>query len=63
MASAESTVRAYFEALNSSDVDAVTALFADDGSLLADEVPAATDLAGARRIHARRARLRASSDR
>lgn len=42
MASVESTVRAYFEALNRSDLDEVVALLAEDGSFLADEVPAAT---------------------
>jgi len=42
MKSVESTVRAYFEALNSSDADEVTALFAEDGSFIPDEGPTAT---------------------
>ncbi len=42
MASVENTVRAYFDALNLSDTEAVVALFAEDGSLLGDESPTAT---------------------
>jgi uncharacterized protein (TIGR02246 family) len=42
MESVESTVRAYFEALNRSHADEVTALFAEDGSFIPDEGPMAT---------------------
>jgi len=42
MESVESIVRAYFAALNRSDVDGVVALFAEDGSFLPDESPTAT---------------------
>ena len=37
MNSVESTVRAYFDALNSSDVDGIVGLFAEEGSLMRDE--------------------------
>jgi uncharacterized protein (TIGR02246 family) len=42
MESVEGTVRAYFEALDRSDVDGVLAVFAEDGSFLPDESPTAT---------------------
>jgi conserved hypothetical protein len=41
MGSVESTVRAYFEALNRSDVEGVVSAFADDGTFMADEMEAA----------------------
>jgi uncharacterized protein (TIGR02246 family) len=42
MDSVESTIRACFDALNRSDVDAVTELFAEDGSFIPDEGPTLT---------------------
>lgn len=53
MESVESTVRAYFEALNRSDVDGVVALFAEEGSLLPDESPTATGREQLRRAYER----------
>jgi len=37
MESVESTVRAYFDALNRSDVEGVVSVFAEDGTLMANE--------------------------
>jgi len=42
MNSPEAAVRAYFTALNASDLDGILAVFADDGSIMADEFPSAT---------------------
>lgn len=42
MDSVERAVRAYFEALNRSDVDGVVSAFAEDGSLMGDERETAT---------------------
>ncbi len=42
MNSPEAAIRAYFTALNSSDLDGILAVFADDGSVMADEFPSAT---------------------
>ncbi len=42
MNSPESAVRAYFKRLNGSDVEAAVALFASDGSIMAEEAPSAT---------------------
>ena len=50
MNSPEATVRAYFTALNASDLDGVVAVFADDGSVMADEFPGATGREQLRRL-------------
>ena len=42
MNSPEAVVRAYFTALNAADLDGIVAVFADDGSVMADEFPSAT---------------------
>ena len=42
MNSPEAAVRAYFTALNGADLDGLVAVFADDGSVMADEFPSAT---------------------
>jgi ketosteroid isomerase-like protein len=44
MNSPESAIRADFTTLNSSDVDEIVAVFADDGSVMANEFPSATGL-------------------
>jgi uncharacterized protein (TIGR02246 family) len=49
MDSVESTVRAYFEALNRSDIDGVVSVFAEDGSLMSDERETVTGHAQLRR--------------
>ena len=52
MSSPEAAVRAYFTALNASDLDGVVAVFADDGSIMADEFPSATGQEQLRRLFA-----------
>ena len=42
MNSPEAAVRAYFKALNAADLDGIVAVFAVDGSIMADEFPSAT---------------------
>jgi uncharacterized protein (TIGR02246 family) len=42
MDTVENAVRAYFEALNRSDIDGVVSVFAEDGSLMGDERETAT---------------------
>jgi ketosteroid isomerase-like protein len=44
MNSPEAVVRAYFTALNSSDLEGILAVFADDGEIMADERPTALGL-------------------
>lgn len=41
MDSVESTIRAYFDGLNRSDVEGVVSAFAEDGTFIADEMEAA----------------------
>ena len=50
MNSPEAAVRAYFTALNASDLDGIVALFASDGSIMADEFPSATGQEQLRRL-------------
>lgn len=42
MNSAESTVQAYFDAFNRSDVESIVRLFTEDGTVMADGTPTAT---------------------
>ena len=50
MNSPEAAVRAYFTALNAADLDGIVAVFADDGSVMADEFPSATGQEQLRRL-------------
>jgi uncharacterized protein (TIGR02246 family) len=50
MNSPEAAVRAYFTALNAGDLDGILAVFADDGSVMADEFPSATGQEQLRRL-------------
>ena len=50
MNSPEAAVRAYFTALNASDLDGIVAVFASDGSIMADEFPSATGQEQLRRL-------------
>lgn len=50
MDSAEAAVRAYFTALNGSDLEGILAAFADDGSVMADGFPSATGQEELRRL-------------
>ena len=52
MSSPEDAVRAYMTALNASDLDGLVAVFAGDGSLMADEFPSATGRKQLRRLFA-----------
>jgi uncharacterized protein (TIGR02246 family) len=50
MNSPEAVVRAYFMALNAGDLDGILSVFADDGSVMADEFPSATGREQLRRL-------------
>lgn len=50
MNSPEAAVSAYFTALNAADLDGIVAVFADDGSVMADEFPSATGQEQLRRL-------------
>jgi uncharacterized protein (TIGR02246 family) len=52
MAAAEETVRAYFTALNGADLEGIVGVFAEDGTIMADEAPTATGLAHIRATYA-----------
>lgn len=52
MASAEEMVRTYFTALNGADLDGIVGVFAEDGTIMADEAPTATGLAQIRATYA-----------
>ena len=61
----EDVVRAYFAALNSSDVDGIVGLFEDDGVVMADEFETATGSADIRAMYEgtlARVRIRAEVD-
>lgn len=52
MSSPEDAVRAYMTALNASDLEGIVAVFAADGSVMADEFPSATGQEQLRRLFA-----------
>ena len=52
MNSPEAAVSAYFTALNAADLDGIVAVFADDGSVMADEFASATGQEQLRRLFA-----------
>lgn len=52
MTAAEKTVRTYFTALNDADLDGIVGVFAEDGTIMADEAPTATGLAQIRATYA-----------
>ena len=52
MSSPEDAVRAYMTALNASDLEGIVAVFAGDGSVMADEFPSATGQEQLRRLFA-----------